>query len=170
MADPWRPSFNIAQPTIDNRARPEQRLDEEDQNKAVAKLRKEIYIPPPPPRKSAPKRLSLYYREPGLGVLQNPNNANIVNDDGKRCAVCLEDFEREESVMLTPCNHMFHQDCIVPWVKSNGQCPVCRFSIGERNKVRETTTLHPTIFSDNHALTEEFITIIRAMEEAFISR
>ena len=42
------------------------------------------------------------------------------------CTVCLEDFKPEEEVMLTPCNHMFHEDCIVPWVKSHGQCPICR--------------------------------------------
>ncbi|KAI4333826.1 hypothetical protein L6164_018587 [Bauhinia variegata] len=56
------------------------------------------------------------------------------DEDGKRCAVCLEDFEPKEEVMLTPCNHIFHEDCIVPWLTSNGHCPVCRFVICERER------------------------------------
>ncbi|KAJ9686068.1 hypothetical protein PVL29_015110 [Vitis rotundifolia] len=91
------------------------RFTHDEQNKAFKKLKKEFYIP-------KPKRIvmRLYYRE-------NPKNY-IKEDEGReRCAICLEDFEIEE-VLVTPCNHMFHEECIVPWVKSNDQCPVCRFS------------------------------------------
>lgn len=38
-------------------------------------------------------------------------NANEMENDenSKRCAVCLEDFEPRQEVMLTPCRHMFHE-------------------------------------------------------------
>ena len=72
--------------------------------------------------------MRLYYRE---------NSSNIINEkedeDLKRCAICLEDFEREE-VVVTPCNHMFHEECIIPWVNGNDQCPVCRSAIREGRK------------------------------------
>ena len=51
----------------------------------------------------------------------------------KDCAVCKEQFtlhpeDHGELIIVTlPCNHPFHQDCIVPWLKSSGTCPVCRF-------------------------------------------
>ena len=65
--------------------------------------------------------MRLYYRE-------NPKNyINEQNEGRERCAICLEDFEIEE-VLVTPCNHIFHEECIIPWVKSHDQCPVCRFA------------------------------------------
>ncbi|KAG1783589.1 hypothetical protein EV702DRAFT_1175627 [Suillus placidus] len=51
----------------------------------------------------------------------------------KDCAVCKEQFQLgtedpEEQVIVTlPCKHPFHQPCILPWLKSSGTCPVCRW-------------------------------------------
>ena len=109
------------------------------------------------------RRLSLYYRD------QNRSNYNEKgkekDEDGKRCAICLEDFEPREQVMLTPCDHMFHEECILPWVKSHGQCPVCRFVLSER--IRQTASSISNNVS-NDLFAGELISIIRAMEEAFL--
>ncbi|KDP24198.1 hypothetical protein JCGZ_25855 [Jatropha curcas] len=105
----------------------ESRLSQDEQIKALKKLRKEIYNPSP---KRISSRMCLYYRDQALNVLNE--RAREKEEDGKSCVVCLEDFEPKEAVMLTPCNHMFHEECIVPWVKSHGQCPVCRFAICDR--------------------------------------
>ncbi|KAL4069850.1 hypothetical protein V8B97DRAFT_1918289 [Scleroderma yunnanense] len=54
---------------------------------------------------------------------------------GKDCAVCKEQFtlypedDGELIVVTLPCNHPFHQDCILPWLKSSGTCPVCRYQL-----------------------------------------
>ncbi|PPQ63841.1 hypothetical protein CVT24_009791 [Panaeolus cyanescens] len=51
------------------------------------------------------------------------------------CAVCKDQFklqtdDPDELVVVTlPCKHPFHQPCIVPWLKSSGTCPVCRFQL-----------------------------------------
>lgn len=51
------------------------------------------------------------------------------------CAVCKEQFALEtedpdEQIAVTlPCKHPFHQPCIIPWLKSSGTCPVCRFAL-----------------------------------------
>ncbi|KAI0931530.1 hypothetical protein AcV5_005004 [Taiwanofungus camphoratus] len=53
----------------------------------------------------------------------------------KDCAVCKEQFKLEtddpdEQVVVTlPCKHPFHESCIMPWLKSSGTCPVCRYQL-----------------------------------------
>ncbi|PAV22068.1 zinc finger 364 [Pyrrhoderma noxium] len=51
------------------------------------------------------------------------------------CAVCKEQFDAkaaepsEQIVITLPCKHAFHEGCILPWLKSSGTCPVCRFAL-----------------------------------------
>ncbi|KAG2350731.1 hypothetical protein BDR05DRAFT_985702 [Suillus weaverae] len=58
----------------------------------------------------------------------------------KDCAVCKEQFQLgtedpEEQVIVTlPCKHPFHQPCILPWLKSSGTCPVCRYALIEQGQ------------------------------------
>lgn len=44
------------------------------------------------------------------------------------CSVCLDDFEDGETVkQLHPCNHLFHEECIKPWLtQRSGNCPLCK--------------------------------------------
>ncbi|SNX85679.1 uncharacterized protein MEPE_04388 [Melanopsichium pennsylvanicum] len=39
-----------------------------------------------------------------------------------------EDLQQDELISM-PCNHIFHLDCLVPWLRLHGTCPVCRVSI-----------------------------------------
>ncbi|KAL9553055.1 hypothetical protein PS6_004153 [Mucor atramentarius] len=45
------------------------------------------------------------------------------------CAVCKDQFESHELVIELPCEHIFHDECIKPWLKLNSTCPVCRHSV-----------------------------------------
>ncbi|KAL3866091.1 hypothetical protein ACJMK2_043429 [Sinanodonta woodiana] len=56
-----------------------------------------------------------------------------------QCSVCMEDFVLNEEVRRLPCDHHYHNDCIVPWLKLHGTCPVCR-----KNLIGEDTSLNPS--------------------------
>ncbi|KAG6749956.1 hypothetical protein NC652_033475 [Populus alba x Populus x berolinensis] len=139
------------------------RSTQDEQNKALAQLKKETYNPIP---KRMTTRLSLYYRDRAIDGVKD--RARETEDDGKRCAICLEDFEPKESVMVTPCNHMFHEECIVPWAKSNGKCPVCRFVLCDPAGGSAAPAQNIESFAGNDVFEGELISVMRAMEEAYI--
>ncbi|CAH9126932.1 unnamed protein product [Cuscuta epithymum] len=104
------------------------KLTADGQEKVLCKLKKEKYNPAA--RTAIPKER---------------------DENWKRCSVCLEDFEPREEVTLTPCRHMFHEDCIVPWVTKEGSCPVCRFAVIERRPNRDSSARANSAPQDNSA-------------------
>ncbi|XP_029562766.1 E3 ubiquitin-protein ligase RNF126 isoform X3 [Salmo trutta] len=52
---------------------------------------------------------------------------------GLECPVCKEDYSAGENVRQLPCNHLFHNDCIIPWLEQHDTCPVCRKSLSGQN-------------------------------------
>lgn len=54
-------------------------------------------------------------------------DGNVVTDSF--CAVCTEALELGNEVQEMPCKHLFHQDCILPWLSLRNSCPVCRHEL-----------------------------------------
>ncbi|XP_038696570.1 RING-H2 finger protein ATL77-like [Tripterygium wilfordii] len=42
------------------------------------------------------------------------------------CCVCLGEFLASVSVARMPCNHVFHDCCILRWLQRADTCPICR--------------------------------------------
>lgn len=49
-----------------------------------------------------------------------------IMNNNKSCSICINDFEKEDMISITNCNHIFHTDCIKEWGKYKPECAMCR--------------------------------------------
>jgi hypothetical protein len=45
------------------------------------------------------------------------------------CAICLETLDLNLEHDQLPCNHIYHDVCIQPWLARNNTCPTCRHTV-----------------------------------------
>ena len=51
--------------------------------------------------------------------------------EGADCVVCLSRYDQGDYLAVLPCGHMYHRDCVIPYLWGalpHAQCPVCRAS------------------------------------------
>lgn len=54
------------------------------------------------------------------------------------CSICRDTFTLGEDILVLPCKHRYHVECIKTWLKRKDTCPVCRLCVTsveiEKNK------------------------------------
>lgn len=89
------------------------------------------------PQHTIPEGYS-YFKSVTLQYLSEHGDSNSMETHSVDCAICMsavllniEDVDETQKVdiysyMITPCNHIFHTDCLENWMNYKLQCPVCR--------------------------------------------
>ena len=61
-----------------------------------------------------------------LNNIENIYYDNIIDN----CLICTENFNINDLIKKTKCNHIFHTKCIKQWLcKESNKCPICRTQI-----------------------------------------
>ncbi|KAJ7949079.1 E3 ubiquitin-protein ligase RING1-like [Quillaja saponaria] len=55
------------------------------------------------------------------------------------CAICKDPIAVDAQAKQLPCKHLYHSDCIIPWLVNHNSCPLCRFQLsGKEEEASET--------------------------------
>jgi hypothetical protein len=61
------------------------------------------------------------------------------------CSICLDDFVEGDLICwskIPSCKHIFHQQCLLPWLLLHDSCPSCRCNIFANS---ESSFLSPSL-------------------------
>jgi hypothetical protein len=42
------------------------------------------------------------------------------------CSICLNEISIDEHIIILPCCHRYHKQCIIQWFNQRNTCPICR--------------------------------------------
>lgn len=97
-----------------------------------------LFIGPPPLSKDVIDSL------PTVEITEEQVEAKL------QCSVCWEDFILKELVRQLPCQHVYHEPCIRPWLELHGTCPICRQNLGNTEEYQNNET-NPSTGASNNA-------------------
>ncbi|CAD8088767.1 unnamed protein product [Paramecium sonneborni] len=57
------------------------------------------------------------------------SNSDQLNQEFKLCSICYMNYKKDEELVLLPCIHRFHHDCIFKWFITQSTCPICKIDV-----------------------------------------
>ncbi|KAJ4894078.1 E3 ubiquitin ligase BIG BROTHER-related [Raphanus sativus] len=60
------------------------------------------------------------------------------NGTNESCVICRLDYEDDDNLILLPCKHSYHSECINNWLKINKICPVCSAEVSTSTAGQES--------------------------------
>ena len=64
-------------------------------------------------------------------VISKIKNIDKLDNDKKKCTICLENFVNGDDSIALPCIHIFHAICIKTWLKNQNTCPICKYKVND---------------------------------------
>jgi len=72
-------------------------------------------------------------------AISNLKNTKFHSDHlSKECTICQDEYKNEETLLEMPCEHDFHEECLVNWLKLHNTCPICRKPVETNSENQET--------------------------------
>lgn len=58
--------------------------------------------------------------------------------DATECVICMNNIDRKDTIVVLPCEHIYHKTCAYEWFRKKLNCPICRVSlIDDKNDNRK---------------------------------
>lgn len=66
-----------------------------------------------------------------LEIMQNTilsiyNSENQPEGHQDQCPICFEEYKDGDEIRTLKCNHVYHDNCILSWLKNQRACPYCK--------------------------------------------
>ncbi|KAL4815422.1 hypothetical protein BDW67DRAFT_66076 [Aspergillus spinulosporus] len=86
-------------------------------------------VPEPAPASNLALPLDAAEKEAQVSASVEHDIASSHDDAHRECAICMEDFDDDDSCRALTCDHIFHATCLDPWfTKRQARCPLCKTS------------------------------------------
>ncbi len=61
--------------------------------------------------------------------INSEEELNKIPEIEKDCSVCKEMFKLGSKIVRMPCDHLYHDECILQWLELHNNCLVCRYEL-----------------------------------------
>ncbi len=68
----------------------------------------------------------LFYKQKYKNFFYTIKYADLITCNDKSCIICFEHFANKDPCCVLKCFHVFHEKCIINWIKRSFNCPKCR--------------------------------------------
>eukprot|EP00924_Labyrinthula_sp_SR-Ha-C_P004625 maker-scaffold_1-snap-gene-6.4-mRNA-1 protein AED:0.00 eAED:0.00 QI:140/1/1/1/1/1/2/159/576 len=77
----------------------------------------------------------------GSQAEESIQNQSIIDCDN--CVICLSEFNLDDYATVLPCKHIYHKECIEPWLTNKSSlCPICKQSIFKNGESRSISEIN----------------------------
>jgi len=76
---------------------------------------------------------------------------HMSDDSETMCSICLDNFKDGDELSWArnlKCRHVFHSECLIPWLMTHDECPYCRTVLLE--EIADKTTHCSNVRSENN--------------------
>ncbi|KAK4374025.1 hypothetical protein RND71_004702 [Anisodus tanguticus] len=75
-----------------------------------------------------------YYYDPVMDIDVNEGDQVCDEEEQEVCAICLLEYQDEDTIGKLQCGHEFHAECIKKWLLRKKACPFCRAQVWPRHE------------------------------------